>query len=584
MWATAWWDKWFTPDVLQQAFAEASIKVACSDKSWWGRTAGPVAAFVATMNRIGWVLPSAREIIDDNGTSWFFDLDSPAAVGKACQDAVRRWRLDRLGKALPGLVPHPHCPDVPCQFKDQPTRLIDFSYILAPLVAGTGRGSRVTEQWNPLWKGDLASAASNGQWTQLRRAQVPAWKIEDKQCQLCHDALGTIEHRFECRTTVPDGGWPCPPKKAELAVRTLSAYRLRLLRTRGILVLRVPVHRPKQSGEFLWLLEPNLNDPAISDAIWYFDGSMLNGKWLPIRATGFGIAIVSAAGKLLGCGRGTPPHWCSTAAAAEAWALQFVLLLVPFPPQMRTDCQALLATLQQPVQNATAASRQLARIWVTVASALGGCFKSFAGANQLVWMPAHTGTSSVGEVKLSNGVRLSMVDWRANRLVDALAKMSAFEAQCIPAALKLIASSDEAVRYAAQLLGRVTHAANHHKVAIMDDKGNVMHKICRDAMEAPKRPKRRLTPDTRNGKPSEAASKTVARSVEAKILAPIKAQRTSTAPQAYARRAKQLAEEQLERRVGEIGASLTTPPGRPQANDRLKALRRRVGLLPDTPA
>ena len=114
MWATAWWDGWFTPDVLQQAFAEASIKVASSDKSWWGRTAGPVAAFVATMRRIGWMLPSAREIIDDNGASWSFDLDSPAALVKACQDAVRRWRLGRIGEALPGLVPPPHCPDVPC--------------------------------------------------------------------------------------------------------------------------------------------------------------------------------------------------------------------------------------------------------------------------------------------------------------------------------------------------------------------------------------------------------------------------------------------------------------------------------------
>ena len=66
---------------------------------------------------------------------------------------------------------------------------------------------------------------------------MPAWKIEDKQCQLCHDAVGTIQHRFECRATVPDGGWPLPPKKAELAVRTLSENRLRLLMTDTVLIL-----------------------------------------------------------------------------------------------------------------------------------------------------------------------------------------------------------------------------------------------------------------------------------------------------------------------------------------------------------
>ena len=103
-------------------------------------------------------------------------------------------------------------------------------------------------------------------------------------------------------------------------------------------------------------------------------------------------------------------------------------------------------------------------------------------------------------------------------------------------------------------------------------------------MEAPKRPKWRLTPDAHKGAPSEVASWTVARSIGAKILPPVKAQRKSTALQAHARRAKQLSQEQLLRRVGDIGASLTTPPGRPQACDRLTALRRRVGLLPDTPA
>ena len=52
--------------------------------------------------------------------------------------------------------------------------------------------------------------------------------------------------------------------------------------------------------------------------------------------------------------------------------------------------------------------------------------------SKLVWMPAHTSTGAVREAKLSNGTRLSMLDWRANRLVDALAKISALEAQYLP--------------------------------------------------------------------------------------------------------------------------------------------------------
>jgi hypothetical protein len=70
LWVTAWWERWFAPEMMHQAFAEASIKPAASDRSWWGRTAGPVAALVATMNRLGWTIPSAKEIIDNNGHSW----------------------------------------------------------------------------------------------------------------------------------------------------------------------------------------------------------------------------------------------------------------------------------------------------------------------------------------------------------------------------------------------------------------------------------------------------------------------------------------------------------------------------------
>jgi len=229
-----------------------------------------------------------------------------------------------------------------------------------------------------------------------------------------------------------------------------------------MLVLKVPIMRPRLEGDLMWLLEPDFNDPRIDEAMWFFDGSMLNGKWLPLRSTGFGIAIVSRTGKLMACARGCPPHWCATAAAAEAWALLQVLKMQPFPPSMVTDCMALLTTLQGDPTMATRADKQLARIWVGIADTLGGCFRSMAETQRLTWMPAHTTTKSVGEVKLSNGLRLTMLHWRANRLVDALAKLSASQAQHLPEAVRLISSSEAAVRHAAKLLGRTTHAANHH--------------------------------------------------------------------------------------------------------------------------
>ena len=87
-----------------------------------------------------------------------------------------------------------------------------------------------------------------------------------------------------------------------------------------------------------------------------------------------------------------------------------------------------------------------------------------------------------------------MLDWRANRLVDALAKMSAAEAQCMPACPELVESAAIALRHAAMLLGRVTHAANHHVVYEPDDSGELVAKIRRDAVQCSHKRKRRLSP------------------------------------------------------------------------------------------
>ena len=192
-----------------------------------------------------------------------------------------------MGELLPGLIPTE--PDILPTFRGQQTRLIEFSHILAPLVHGKGSGSRITEEWDPKWKGDLASASSGGQWPQARKTQVTGWKIDDSRCQLCLAATGTLAHQFHCQVTTPVEGWPLPPKKAKRTVDMLSPHRLRLLQTRGMLVLRVPIMTPKPEGDFVWLLEPTFDLNAMDDAAWYFDGSMLNGKWPPLRATGFGM-------------------------------------------------------------------------------------------------------------------------------------------------------------------------------------------------------------------------------------------------------------------------------------------------------
>ena len=154
-----------------------------------------VTSLLASIERLGWCMPSATEMVDDLGISWNLTSVSPGAVAAACRDTVRRWRLLRIGRALPGLIPDK------CDVGDpnQPhSVLVDLYFAAQPFLRGTGIGSRPADDWKPIWRHSLLSAACGGQWPQARKASVPQFGITDPLCQLCHEHLGTIEHRFEC--------------------------------------------------------------------------------------------------------------------------------------------------------------------------------------------------------------------------------------------------------------------------------------------------------------------------------------------------------------------------------------------------
>ena len=160
-------------------------------------------------------------------------------------------------------------------------------------------------------------------------------------------------------------------------------------------------------------------------------------------------------------------------------------------------------------------------------------------------------------------------------MVDALAKMSALEAQFLPQVVSLIESAEAAVQYTAMLLGRVTYEANHHCSTTTDSFGVTTNKWLRDSVDAPKRPKRRLSP---KGVVDNAASSSTdpPKVIEPVMLRPMKAPRTGSRTPTVAQRARLLEEAQLMRRVDEIGSALTVPDGRTPATERIAALRRRI--------
>ncbi len=214
-----------------------------------------------------------------------------------------------------------------------------------------------------------------------------------------------------------------PSSRVQEFVAQLSDARQGLLRTRGLLCLRVRIPRRHEGDTFQWLMGSADSVPA--EARWFIDGSLFDGKHIELHSTGFGIAAVGPDNSLLAYDAGKPPDWVKDAAGAEAWALASVVSMCPEMPSTVTDCFNLLTVLGKGRVAATNARSPLARIWARVFATLECTTCSQALLQQLKWMPAHGAVSTIGQALDSGGSKITPVEWRANRLVDALAKKAA---------------------------------------------------------------------------------------------------------------------------------------------------------------
>ena len=123
--------------------------------------------------------------------------------------------------------------------------------------------------------------------------------------------------------TMPETGWTSVPDKAKFAESVVGQRSMRILRTNGMLAVKVPARPWVDYDSFQWLSSP----PPADDQtlVWYIDGSAQNPKWEEIATFGFGIVVTSAYGDLVAWGFGIPPKWITSAADAEAWALSVAL-------------------------------------------------------------------------------------------------------------------------------------------------------------------------------------------------------------------------------------------------------------------
>ena len=233
-----------------------------------------------------------------------------------------------------------------------------------------------------------------------------------------------------------------------------------------------------RGASFQWVVAPD--DALPTTAVWYFDGSLYDGPRQLLARTGFGIAIVDTNGALRGYGLGCPPSWVTSSAGAEIWAMFVVLSECPWVPPMITDCLGILDSLASGLKRVTAASSPLARLWTRVGAVLDGDLKCPL-RHGMCWMPAHGGVHTINVATKSNGATITAVDWRANRLVDALAKAAANSVRIDAGSRRMLGNAAAAAEYGAALAGATGQAANTCVQHSLTASGQSVRTVCRDS-------------------------------------------------------------------------------------------------------
>ena len=118
-----------------------------------------------------------------------------------------------------------------------------------------------------------------------------------------------------------------------------------MLRTTGLMALRLPARADRRHETMNW--GKQLVQDGRQDVTWYIDGSQMLPRRRELSTLGFGVAAVGSDGELLAWGWGTPPKWCDSASAAEAWALCTVLQHGAAQDRIVTDCLGLLKTAER---------------------------------------------------------------------------------------------------------------------------------------------------------------------------------------------------------------------------------------------
>ena len=476
----AWWEHWTDLDELRLLFRQAWYKLAAAQWKWNGVT-GPLSAAIATARRLEWNFTAPHLLSTDIGEELDLSRDPPAYIVKHVHDAVRRWQLAKVLRLFPGITSN--APTVHYNGAQIHSRLLPGGVVCdnGALAALTSSRRGIPKKLAGMWTRDarpwLHSTAAGAQWPQARVAAVPTW-TDDSSCQLCGHTPGNLAHRVNCPANTPYGGWLPPCEDARAGLNRLSRVQKDILFGTGLMAIQVPVPAPPKDEEFHWFMAPPASS-KVEELRWYIDGSLIDPQ-TPFQRVGAGIIGIRN-GVPEAVAMAIPPPWISTIPGAEAWTLYLVLSMCCSPPNIMTDCLGNRRTLLEGKEMATAANRPLARVWAAIFACCEGLLLQQLD-DMLTWGPAHTTLASLGTRLRSDGRPLTPLDWRANNVADAAAKMAAHKYRAPMYIRQAFQQLRAAQLYGAAMAGVACREANNHKCSEIDADGEIKTVVRRDSI------------------------------------------------------------------------------------------------------
>ncbi len=272
-----------------------------------------------------------------------------------------------------------------------------------------------TLRLTPKKRGYLASAVTDGQWSQSRKCEQGM--AVDDSCLLCGE-VGTLPHRH-CGSCA---GWPpelkLPDKMRELAARS-DMLEVRCLLERVLWAAPTGIVKPAPSPHVCWLGE---SDGFFPSGELYLDGSQYEGDFEQYASVAWAVIALEADADAFLCGASgmlCEPHVDIN--GGELMALLMVLRFAVPPVTVVVDSGFVhRGLLELGPRRTTAHGAAWAHLWREVWAKLEDFGGLGDGGLKVRKVPAH----QTQRAMVAHG-KISYRDWLGNSMADKAAKSAA---------------------------------------------------------------------------------------------------------------------------------------------------------------